>query len=181
MNSRKIRQANRSSLSRDVGPQGLHGNVFGQLAVIAAAVSYALAITFSRRYLRGVAPVLQSFAVLLIADAMLWLAVPVAEKPLIWPSLPMTWLALAWLGVLGSCTAYLMFFWLINAWGPTRASLVTYVFPVIGLLLGIIFLGETADWRLLAGSLLIVGGILVVNLKQFSWITQMFRPAVATE
>jgi len=105
----------------------------------------------------------------------------VAEKPLIWPSLPMTWLALAWLGVLGSCTAYLMFFWLINAWGPTRASLVTYVFPVIGLLLGIIFLGETADWRLLAGSLLIVGGILVVNLKQFSWITQMFRPAVATE
>ena len=168
-------------VSRDVGPQGLHGNVFGQLAVIAAAVSYALAITFSRRYLRGVAPVLQSFAVLLIADAMLWLAVPVAEKPLIWPSLPMTWLALAWLGVLGSCTAYLMFFWLINAWGPTRASLVTYVFPVIGLLLGIIFLGETADWRLLAGSLLIVGGILVVNLKQFSWITQMFRPAVATE
>ncbi len=168
-------------VSRDIGPQGLHGNIFGQLAVIAAAISYAAAITFSRRYLRGVAPVLQTFAVLLIADAMMWLAVPVAEKPLVWPSLPITWLALAWLGVLGSCTAYLMFFSLINAWGPTRASLVTYVFPVIGLILGILFLGEKADWRLVAGSLLIVGGILVVNLKQFAWITQALKPAPAAD
>ncbi|MEK7312105.1 MAG: EamA family transporter [Chloroflexota bacterium] len=59
----------------------------------------------------------------------------------------------------------MLFFYLINAWGPTRASLVTYVFPVIGLILGIIFLNEVADWRLAIGSLLIVGGILVVNLK----------------
>jgi drug/metabolite transporter (DMT)-like permease len=54
---------------------------------------------------------------------------------------------------------------LINSWGATRASLVTYVFPVVGLILGIVFLGERIDWRLAVGSLLIVGGILVVNLK----------------
>ena len=59
----------------------------------------------------------------------------------------------------------MLFFYLINAWGPTRASLVIYVFPVIGLILGIIFLNEVADWRLAIGSLLIGGGILVVNLK----------------
>ena len=41
-----------------------------------------------------------------------------------------------------------------GSWGATRAALVTYVFPVIGLMLGIIFLQETADWRLVAGSLL---------------------------
>jgi len=81
------------------------------------------------------------------------------------PRLPLTWFAIAWLGLLGSCLAYLLFFYLINAWGPTRASLVTYVFPVIGLVLGILFLGEVVDWRLIAGSLLIVGGIVVVNLK----------------
>jgi drug/metabolite transporter (DMT)-like permease len=54
---------------------------------------------------------------------------------------------------------------LINTWGATRASVVTYVFPVIGLLLGIVFLGEVADWRLLVGSLLVVAGIAVVNLR----------------
>ena len=67
--------------------------------------------------------------------------------------------------MLGSCLAYLLFFYLINAWGPTRASLVTYVFPVIGLILGVLFLRETGDWRLVVGSLLIVGGIGVVNIK----------------
>jgi drug/metabolite transporter (DMT)-like permease len=39
------------------------------------------------------------------------------------------------------------------------------VFPVIGLILGIVFLNETADWRLMIGSLLVVAGIAVVNLK----------------
>ena len=163
-------------VSRDIGPQGLHGNVFGQLAVIVASISYATAITFSRRYLRGIQPVLQAFSTLVIADLVLWLAVPVAEQPLVWPSLPLTWLAIAWLGLLGSCTAYLLFFWLINAWGPTRASLVTYVFPVIGLVLGVLFLGETPDWRLIVGSVLIVGGILVVNAGQFPFIARLRAP-----
>jgi drug/metabolite transporter (DMT)-like permease len=136
--------------------------------VIAASISYATAITFSRRNLRNQPPVVQSTMVLLIADAMMWLITPVAESPFRLPVLPLTWLAIAWLGLLGSCLAYLLFFFLINAWGPTRASLVTYVFPIIGLVLGIIFLGEKPDQSLVLGSLLIVGGIVVVNLKRRS-------------
>src|SRR5574341_1253278 len=150
-------------VSRDLDPGGLGGNLWGQIAVIAASMCYATAITFSRKHLRNQPPVVQSTMILLIADAFLWIATPLAERPLHLPALPMTWFALAWLGLLGSCLAYLLFFYLINTWGPTRASLVTYVFPVIGLMLGIIFLKEVADWRLIVGSLLVVGGILVVN------------------
>jgi drug/metabolite transporter (DMT)-like permease len=160
-------------VSRDIGSPaspGSQGNLWGQLAVLAAAVSYAVAITFSRRYLRGQSPVVQSTMVLLIADVLMWLALPAVwqaapdlDLPNRFPVLPLTWFAIAWLGLLGSCLAYLLFFYLINAWGPTRASLVTYVFPVIGLVLGILFLNETADWRLIAGSALVLGGIVVVN------------------
>ena len=150
-------------VSRDLDPRGLGGNLWGQIAVIAASICYATAITFSRKHLRNQPPVVQSTMILLIADAFLWIATPLAERPMHLPALPMTWFALAWLGLLGSCLAYLLFFFLINAWGPTRASLVTYVFPVIGLILGIVFLKEVADWRLIVGSLLVVGGILVVN------------------
>ncbi|MBI5829362.1 MAG: DMT family transporter, partial [Chloroflexi bacterium] len=123
-------------VSRDFGPQGLHGNLWGQLAVIAASICYATAITFSRRHLRNQPPVVQSFMVLLLADAVIWPATLMVDRPFHLPQLPVTWLALAWLGLLGSCFAYLMFFYLINAWGPARASLVTYVFPVIGVILG---------------------------------------------
>ncbi len=152
-------------VSRGIGPAGLTLNLWGQLAVIGGSICYATAITFSRRYLRGQPPVVQSTMILLIADALMWIATPIAERPFQLPALPVTWFAIAWLGLLGSCLAYLLFFFLINAWGPTRASLVTYVFPVIGLILGIIFLNEVADWSLIVGSLLIVGGIVVVNLK----------------
>ena len=133
--------------------------------MLAASISYATAITFSRRHLRNQPPVLQSFMVLLVGDALIWLAAPVVQRPLALPATPLAWFAILWLGLLGSCVAYLLFFWLINAWGPTRTSMVTYVFPVVGLVLGLVFLHESADWRLLAGSALIVAGILVVNLR----------------
>jgi drug/metabolite transporter (DMT)-like permease len=153
-------------VSGDLTAQGVHSDLFGQLAVLAAAVSYATGITFSRRHLRNQPPVLQTGMVLLVADALIWAtAFSGAERPLAFPHSFLPWFAILWLGVLGTCLAYLLFFWLINAWGPTRASLVTYVFPVIGLILGIIFLHESADWRLVLGSALIVAGIGVVNIK----------------
>lgn len=152
-------------VSRDLDLAAMRGSIWGQMAVLAASASYALAATFSRKHLRGQPPLMQATMVVLIADALLWLAAPTFERPLHFPTLPITWLALAWLGLLGSCLAYLLYFSLINAWGATRTSLVTYVFPVIGLMLGIVFLNETADWPLIVGSLLVVAGIAVVNLK----------------
>jgi drug/metabolite transporter (DMT)-like permease len=151
--------------SRSLGPSELQGTVWGQLAVLAATLSYAVASTFSRRHLREQPPLLQATMVVLIGDALLWPAVAIAERPLHLPAGAWPWLALVWLGLLGSCLAYLLYFYLIRAWGPTRASLVTYVFPVIGLVLGIAFLGERADWHLVLGSLLVVSSIVVVNLR----------------
>ena len=159
-------------VGRDFDIESLGGNFLGQLAVIAASISYAVSATFSRKYLRGQAPVVQSTMTLLVADALMWLSLPAVHRftpsldaPNRFPTLPITWVAIIWLGVLGSCVAYLMYFWLLNTWGVTRSSLVTYIFPVVGLILGIVFLGETIDWRLVAGSALVVSGIAVVNLR----------------
>ena len=159
-------------VGRDFDIESLGGNFLGQLAVIAASISYAVSATFSRKYLRGQAPVVQSTMTLLVADALMWLSLPAVHRftpsldaPNQFPTLPITWVAIIWLGVLGSCVAYLMYFWLLNTWGVTRSSLVTYIFPVVGLILGIVFLGETIDWRLVAGSALVVSGIAVVNLR----------------
>lgn len=157
-------------VSRDFAPDVLRNalagaGLWGQAAVLVGSISYAVAATFSRRHLRGQPPILQAGMVLLIADAIMWTVTPVVERPMNLPDSSLAWFAIVWLGLLGSCLAYVLFFYLINAWGPTRASLVTYVFPVIGLILGIIFLHEPADWRLLIGTLLIVGGIGVVNVR----------------
>src|SRR3990170_4034940 len=52
------------------------------------------------------------------------------------PPTGIAWLSVAWLGVLGSAVAYLMYFRILNAWGVTRTSLVTYVMPIVGIVLG---------------------------------------------
>jgi drug/metabolite transporter (DMT)-like permease len=152
-------------MSPDLGPAALQGSLWGQAAVLGASVSYAVAATYARRYLRGQPPMVQATTAVFMADALLWLAVPVAERPLRLPHLPITWLALVWLGLLGSCVAYLLYYYLINAWGAARATAVAYVFPVIGLILGVVFLGEPMHARLAAGTLLVVAGIAIVNRR----------------
>lgn len=152
-------------VSREFGPQGIQGSIWGIGAMLVASASYATTATFSRRYLRGHPPLVQATMVVLIADAIVWAAVPLIDRPFVLPHAGLTWFALVWLGLLGSCAAYVLYFYLLNVWGATRSSLVTYIFPVIGLVLGILFLNEPSDWRLIVGSALIVGGIAVVNLR----------------
>ena len=86
----------------------------------------------------------------------------------------------AWLGLLRSCAAYLLYFSLINAWGATRAALVTYVFPVVGLGLGIFVLGEQVQWNLFVGTALVAAGIVIVNGQQVLTAMSARRHAPAT-
>jgi len=95
----------------------------------------------------------------------MWLAVPIGESPLRLPQLPITWIALVWLGVLGSGVAFIMMYYLIHAIGPTRTTMVTYLFPLGGVLLGVGFLGEQLTWQLVAGAVLIVASLAVANLQ----------------
>ena len=150
-------------VSRELGPQGVHGNIWGQVAMLVAAASYAVTANYSRRHLRGHSPLVQATMVVLFADAIAWIVALGTDRPFGPPSSALTWFALTWLGLLGSCVAYLLYFYLLNTVGAGRSSLVTYIFPVIGLLLGIIFLNEVADWHLIVGSALVVGGIAVIN------------------
>lgn len=57
----------------------------------------------------------------------------------------------------------IMLYYLIHAIGPTRTSLVTYIFPAGGVILGVIFLDEILSWQLLAGTVLIILSLIVVN------------------
>lgn len=147
---------------RDVENIGT-GGFWGQGAVLLAAVFYAFSAIYARRNAAGVSSIVQAFVQVLAADTVMWLAVSVVESPVTIPQLPITWVALVWLGLIGSCLAYMMYFYLIKSVGPTRMSQVAYTFPVVGILFGTLFLGESFDWQLVLGAALVVGSILIVN------------------
>jgi drug/metabolite transporter (DMT)-like permease len=41
--------------------------------------------------------------------------------------------------------------------------MVTYIFPLGGVILGVLFLGEQLTWQVAAGALLIIAGMAFVN------------------
>ena len=141
-------------------------SLLGQVAVILASISYAGSYIYARRNTAEVPGQIRGMLPLFSASAIMWVIAPLAEAPLSIPRLPITWIALLWLGVLGTGLAMIMQYYLVHEIGPTRATLVTYIFPLGGVLLGVIFLHEQLSWQLAAGAILIISSIAVVNWKK---------------
>ena len=87
----------------------------------------------------------------------------VFEAPLAIPQQPMTWLACGWMGIIGMGLAVQVWYYLINEWGASRTSMVSYTFPVAAVVLGVVFLGERISWELAVGGILIIAGIVLIN------------------
>ena len=148
-------------LSKDVGASP--SSVLGQAAVVLAAAFYAGSAVYARKTTECTPGVFRSAGPLVSATTVMWLATLVVDRPVRLPHLPLTWVALLWLGILGSGLAFLLMFYLIHEIGPTRTTLVTYLFPLGGVTLGVLFLHEQLTWQLISGAALIVGSLAVAN------------------
>lgn len=149
-------------LSEDL-TAGAHNSAIGQAAVVLAAVFYAGSSIYARRKTEHVPGLVRGAAPFLSAVAAMWIAAPVLERPFAVPQLPITWVALVWLGALGSGLALILWYYLLHEIGPTRTSSVTYIFPLGGVILGVLFLQEHLSWQLVVGALFIISGVLVTN------------------
>jgi drug/metabolite transporter (DMT)-like permease len=67
------------------------------------------------------------------------------------------------LGVFGTGVAYVLNYRSIAALGPTMASAVTYLVPVVAVVVGVVFLDERFEISLLLGGGLTVAGIALLN------------------
>lgn len=139
----------------------------GQLAIVLASLSYASSAVFVRKQLRHVQPLILAVIPISLAFVTTALLALVFESP-VSQSLnasSRTVFALACLGLLGTCLAHILYFYVMQSAGATRATLVTYLIPALGVALGALILDERIDWRLLIGFVLIVSGIALVNRK----------------
>lgn len=141
------------------------GALWGELAALAAAVSYAFAGIFGRRFRRmGLAPILPA-AGQVTASAILLLPVTlVVERP--W-TLPVggveTWAALLALALLSTAVAYILFFRILATAGATNLMLVTILIPPSAILLSALVLGEQLALRHLVGLVLIGIGLAAID------------------
>jgi len=146
--------------------------LIGALAVVLAAISYAVGASFARHRIQRTHRYVVAGGTLLFAALDMWALALVVDGGVIVPAQLDTIIAVAWLGVLGSFIAYLLFFFLIEHLGATMASMVTYIFPVVGVAIGVLLLGELMDVRLAIGTALVLVGIMVVSLRYDSGVSR---------
>lgn len=155
-----------------IGPaalQGLGRDLAAQLAVLGAAVSYAFAGVFGRRFkAMGVAPLVTAGGQVTASSLML---VPLAlafDRPwqLALPDWPV-WAAVLGLALLSTALAYVLFFRILAVAGATNIALVTFLIPVSAILLGALVLGEHLALRQLAGMGLIALGLAAIDGRIF--------------
>jgi drug/metabolite transporter (DMT)-like permease len=147
--------------------------LIGALAVVLAAVSYAAGASYARHRIQRAHRYVVAGGTLIFAALDMWVLALVADGGVILPTLPQTLLAVLWLGILGSFVAYVLYFFLIEQLGATMASMVTYVFPVVGVAIGVLLLGEVMDLRLAVGTALVVVGIVIVSVRYDSVVSRV--------
>jgi drug/metabolite transporter (DMT)-like permease len=139
------------------------GDLPGSIALLGSSLAYALGNVYNRRNVRGlpllVPAVFQvTFALIIVGVLALLL-----EQP--WTARPDAgdWFSVVWLGVFGSGLAYVLYFRLLSRWGATRTSLVAYLLPIYGIVLGFLVLAEPVDATLIIGTALVIAGVALVN------------------
>lgn len=162
-----------------VGPGALDhaaSSLWGELACLAAALSYAFAGVYGRRFkIMGVAP-LEAAAGQVTASSVLILPIMlIVDRPWVLPALPSAtvWGALVGLALLSTALGYVLYFRILAAAGATNLLLVTFLIPIVAILLGGFFLGEQLEPRHFAGMALIGIGLAVIDGR----IAGVLRPA----
>ena len=155
------------AVAAGLGGSDLEGSsVVGSLAAIGAGACYGLSITYARRHLSDVPPLVSATGQLVMGAVLL---APVALGTSVASGLslsPTRVLAIALLGSIGTGFAFLLHYANIAEMGATKASLVTYLVPVVAVVVGILALDETFEWRLPVGGALTVAGIAAVTSRR---------------
>ncbi|MGY5775818.1 DMT family transporter [Rhizobium sp. LEGMi135b] len=155
-----------------IGP-GLFANLAGptwaKLAVIGAAVSYAFAAVFAKRF-RDLKPVVVATGQLTASTIVMMPIVLLLYDPSDIVSANMSiWLAVGTLAIVTTAFAFILYFNLIASAGATNASLVTLLVPASAIILSTVFLGERLELYEFLGLALIVSSLMVVDGKLLRW------------
>jgi drug/metabolite transporter (DMT)-like permease len=166
-----------SGLLASARADGSSANILAELACLAAALSYAFAGVFGRRFKRlGVAPLQTATGQVTASTLLLAPVALIAEHPWALP-MPSAAAASAILGIAALSTAlgYVLYFRILATAGATNLLLVTFLIPVSAMLLGTLVLRETITPIQLIGMALIGLGLAAIDGRALAQARARFR------
>lgn len=158
------------AVAAGAGADDLAGSsLTGSAAVVTAAACYGFGFAYARRNLSGTPPMVAATGQLVTATIVI---LPFSVVTSVGEGIELTptrTLAVLLLGILGTGVAHLLNYRSIAEVGPTRASVVTQLVPVVAVTVGVVFLHEPFRLRLLFGAALTLFGIALLHerIKRF--------------
>ncbi len=147
-------------------------NTLAQLAVLTAALSYAFAGVYGRRFKGyGIAPLVTATGQVTASTILLVPLAVIVDQPwtLAMPGVE-TWSAMFGLALFSTALAYIIYFRILATAGATNLLLVTFLIPISAILLGAFFLEEQLALKDFAGMGLICLGLAAIDGRIFGFL-----------
>lgn len=163
-----------------IGPDlfggGAQRSLLGELACLTAALSYGFGGVYGRRF-RNLPPLRLATGQLTASTVLVMPFSLIGDHPwnLAFPSITI-WGAFAGIAFLSTALAFILYFRLLATAGATNLSLVTFLLPIMALLLGTVFLGETIRWYAIAGLALIGTGLAAIDGRPWRRARTLLNP-----
>ena len=155
------------------------GATLAKLAVLGAALSYAFAAIWGRRF-RGLPPTVTAAGQLTSSALVMTPVALLIDQP--WTlSVPSTRviLAVVALAIVSTAAGYLLYFAVLARAGATNVSLVTLLIPPSAMLLAALFLTEQLEPRDLLGLAFIAVGLGAIDGRPLRWLQSRVQPQPA--
>jgi drug/metabolite transporter (DMT)-like permease len=156
-------------------------DALAQLACVTAALSYALAAVWARRFRRmGISPLSVTTGQLTAGAAMMLPLAFLVDRPWTHALPPLSaWGAIAGLAIACTAFGYVLYFRLIDRAGATNALLVTLLVPPVAILLGGLFLNERLAAQDFLGLGLIALGLAAIDGRAINLFRRASPPQAA--
>ncbi len=148
---------------------GVGGQVLGELACLTAAACYGVGFVFTSRRILGRMPTRAAAVGQIVSGAPIALLIAVVATATSHDTPHLDahiFGAVVVLGAAGTGLAFLLSFYLQEATGPTATSTVTFLMPFVGVLLGVVVLGESVGWNVAFGGALVLVSAVRVRPKR---------------
>lgn len=142
----------------------------GEYLLLAAVLSWSAYTLIARLLLKGIPPLISTVVAAGSGSLMLLVTSFAVEGVHGWQQLmqapPVAWMSLAGVVLLATVLSYLWYFDGIKALGAGKAAIYMALVPVFGIAVATLWLNEPLHISLLVGAAMVVGGMVIMNLRK---------------
>ena len=168
-----------ASLYMIIRSQGLHldhAELFGVVAILAAAVLHALCYVITKQQGSAISVITYNTLPIGIAGLMLFVIGLCVESPSFGTISPRSWGALLYLGLVASVGGFIVYFLLLKRLSPIILSFVFIIFPVFAVMIGAWYEGQSLSRELLMYSAVLLTGFAITKLPVEKWLFKAKAP-----